>query len=196
WPAARAEFERNAVRAPGALSKHRRVHQVLCHCLAAAQASVFYDVMSLWAEDVHIRELTRRSGASERSSFEHFKDAFELAHREERLGLWATFRESLACATHARDNVVRRAFEILQGHWSGIPPFPDVSYAEFLARAGSIARREGMLGWPHRVLLQPWFSQPSRRAPAVRDATQSSARGRNKRSPSRVAVCAPAAYAA
>ena len=197
WPRACAEFEQAASRARGVPGTHRRAHEALGHCVAAAQASLFYGVMSVWAEDVHVRQLTRRSGVAERASFEHFKDAFELAHRQERLGLWATFREALARVIYARDNIVRAAFEMLQSHWSGTPPFPDLSYAEFLRRAGSVARRDGMLAWPHRVLLRPWFRQPTAlRVRVTSDAMKWRARESDRPFRSKVGASVHAAHAA
>jgi hypothetical protein len=176
WPVACEELQSALLSSRGASFDGGCAHEALAQCVGATQASVFYGCMSAWAEDAYFRELAHRSSTAEKASFRRFKEAFALSQRQERLGIAREFRVALACVRSARDTTVRAAFEILKGYWGGTPPFPDVTYEEFLLRASRIARRGGVLAWPHRLLLRPWFSQPALRAVAIPERMRSSPR--------------------
>lgn len=160
WAAAIAELQSVLANPRGAAGVRGPAHESLAHGIAAAQTSVFYRCLSLWAEDLRLRELAHRASSAEGGYFGQFKNAFERFCPHEKLGFWGGLREALSRVRNTRDTTVYKAFDILQGHWSGTPPFPDLSYGEFLARAGRVAGREGMLTWWHRLLLRAWFSEP------------------------------------
>ncbi len=160
WTSAAAEFESATRSSYGGAQTRSPVRESLAQSVAAAQASVFYRCLGQWAEDVQVRDLAYQASQAEGLYFERFKDAFEQRQPRERLGFWPTMKEASLRVRHTRDATLYRAFEILQGHWPGTPPFPDWSYGEFLNRARRVARREGMLTWWHRVLLRAWFHEP------------------------------------
>lgn len=164
WAAAAAELQSVLTNPRGAAAVHGPAHESLAHSIAAAQTSLFYRCLSRWAEDQRLRELAHEASIAEGVYFGRFRNSFERSHPREKPGFWRGLRETLARVRNTRDATVYKTFDILQGHWSGTPPFPDLSYGEFLARAGSVARRDGMLTWRHRLLLRAWFREPVLRA--------------------------------
>jgi hypothetical protein len=164
WSGAAADLQSALAHRRAACGGRGGAHEALGHCLAAVQAETFYRCLGACAEESDLRELAQRGCAAEARHFQRFREGFEGLQHGERIGLWRGFREAISRVEHARDTTVRIAFEMLQGHWSGTPPFPDVSYGDFLARAMRMARREGNLAWVHRVLFRPWFHQPAVRS--------------------------------
>jgi hypothetical protein len=58
---------------------------------------------------------------------------------------------------HARNRVVRRAFDLLQQHWTDAPPFPALDYDAFLLRAYALLAPHLQLDWTRRLLYRGWL---------------------------------------
>lgn len=167
WSAAYDEFSRDYRRlTAGGRSSPGVARLALACSTAAAQAAAFYRGLGAAADDPELRRLLQDMAVDEVVHFEHFRRCYERHQRRERLGMLASFRTVLACASRARDLDVRLAFDRLNGHhWYGSAPLHDLSYSEFVARVGSVVRRHLPLGPAQRLLFRPWLT--ARDLPAV-----------------------------
>lgn len=173
WSAACDEFSADYQRlAPGVRSNCGIARVALSCSMAAAQAVVFYRGLGAAADDPELRHLLQDMAADEVAHFDRFRRGYEGHRRRERLGMLASFRTMVSCASRARDVDVHLAFSRLNGHhWYGGPPLQDLSYGEFVARMGHVVRRHLPLGPAQRLLFKPWLS--SRDLPAAPAASSS-----------------------
>lgn len=141
-----------------------QTREALIRSVGAAQAAAFYRCLGTAADDAALRRLLYRMSADEWTHFAGFRRLFARLDRGDRLGLWATYRTVLTCATRARDVDVHLAYSRLgPSHWYGSPPFPELGYREFLMRMGAVVRRHLPLGAAQRLLFRPWWQ--TRRLP-------------------------------
>jgi len=160
WSAACDAFSADYRRfAPGSRSNQGIARAALVCSVASAQAAMFYRGLGAAADDLELRRLLRGMAADEIAHFECFRECYENYRRRERLGVLASFRGVIACASRARDLDVQLAFKHLKGeHWYGGVPLQDLGYGEFIARVGRVVRRHLPLGPAQRLLFKPWLT--------------------------------------
>jgi hypothetical protein len=157
WTAAYEQYEAAAgsCGAPAA-QRPTAAHEALARCVAAAQGAVFYRALARWADDWQLRDMARNLAHAEAASFARFRAAFDRACRVKRMGFAAAWRTALGCVRSARDTHVRLAFEALSAQWQGPAPFPQIDYAEFLARMRAVVVHRAQLHAGERLVFHGW----------------------------------------
>ena len=160
WKAACDEFAADYRRVSQAASAESGIARVALACsMAATQAAVFYRGLGAVADDPDLRALLQEMAADEAVHFEHFRGYYERHRQGERLGLLASYRTIVSCASRARNIDVRLAFSRLNGdHWDRTMPFQELDYGEFIARISSMVRRHLPLTPAQRLLFRPWLN--------------------------------------
>lgn len=143
-----------------------RTREALIRSVGAAQATAFYRCLGSATDDAGLRQLLYRMSADEAAHFSCFRRLFARLDQNNPLGLLATYRTIVTCATRARDVDVQLAFSRLgPAHWYGGAPFPELGYRDFVMRMGEVVRRHITLGAAQRLLFRPWW-QARRLRPA------------------------------
>jgi hypothetical protein len=160
WKAACDEFAADYRRVSQTASAESGIARVALACsMAAAQAAVFYRGLGAVADDPDLRALLQDMAADEAVHFECFRGYYERHRQGERLGLLASYRTLVSCASRARNIDVRLAFSRLNGdHWDRTMPFQELDYGEFIARISSMVRRHLPLTPAQRLLFRPWLN--------------------------------------
>ncbi len=159
WSSAYGEFYEayRRLAGPGHASRSP-AHETLARSVSAAQAAAFYRCLGTAADDPALRQMLYGMSGEEAAHFDCFRRVFERHDRSERLGLLATYRTIVSCATGARDIDVQLAFSRLNAsHWYTSAPFPEFGYQEFVLRMGEVVRRHLPLGPAMRLLFRPWL---------------------------------------
>lgn len=151
--------------------------EALARSVGAAQVAAFYRCLGTAADDPDLRRLLYGMSADEAAHFDCFRRLFARRERNDRLGLLATYRTIVTCATRARDIDVQLAFSRLNApHWYGSAPFPELDYRSFVTRMGEVVRRHLPLGPAQRLLFRPWWQARELRLPSA--ATRAAERSR------------------
>lgn len=160
WKAACDEFAADYGRVSPAASADFCIARTALACsMAAAQAAVFYRGLGAVADDPDLRALLQEMAAEEAVHFERFRGHYERHRQGERLGLLASYRTIVSCASRARNIDVRLAFSRLNGdHWDRAMPFQELDYGEFIARMSGMVRRHLPLTPAQRLLFRPWLN--------------------------------------
>jgi hypothetical protein len=160
WKAACDQFAADYRRVSQAASAESGIARVALACsMAAAQAAIFYRGLGAVADDPDLRTLLQEMAADEAVHFERFRGYYERHRQGERLGLLASYRTIVSCASRARNIDVRLAFSRLNGdHWYRSMPFQELDYGEFIARMSSLVRRHLPLTPAQRLLFRPWLN--------------------------------------
>lgn len=144
-----------------------RAREALIRSVGAAQASAFYRCLGTAADDGHLRRLLYRMSADESAHFGCFRSLFARLDRGSRLGLLATYRTIVTCATRARDVDVQLAFSRLGPvHWYGGAPFSELDYRSFVMQMGDVVRRHLPVGAAQRLLFRSWWQTRRLRVPS------------------------------
>jgi hypothetical protein len=167
WNAAHDDFESDYRRVSQAFTPGAGVARIALACsMAAAQAAVFYRGLGAVADDPDLRTLLQEMAADEAVHFERFRAFYERHRQGERLGMLASYRAIVSCASRARDIDVRLVFSRLNGdHWDRTMPFQELDYGEFIARMRSMVRRHLPLTPTQRLLFRPWLNRCDPKAP-------------------------------
>lgn len=132
--------------------------EALVRCVSASQTAAIYRCLGMIADDPEVRRLLHSMSAAEAGHFDRFRAGYERLSRSERLGPLAKYRTIVACAERARDVDVQLAYARLNApHWYGSAPFPELSYREFVIRAGKAVCRHLKIGLWQRLLFRPWL---------------------------------------
>jgi hypothetical protein len=160
WKAAGDEFAADYRRVSQAVSPESGIARVALACsMAAAQAAVFYRGLGAVADDPNLRALLQEMAADEAMHFERFRGFYERHRKDERLGMLASYRTIVSCASRARDIDVRLVFSRLNGdHWDRSMPFQELDYGEFIARMSTLVRRHLAVTPAQRLLFRPWLN--------------------------------------
>ncbi len=172
WSSAYGEFyEAYRPLVCSASSDRSPAREALARSVSAAQATAFYRCLGTATDDPEVRRLLYGMSTDEAAHFACFRRIYDRHRRSGRLGLLATYRTIVNCATRARDVDVQLAFLRLNAsHWYGSSPFPELEYLDFVSRMGEVVRRHLPLGPAQRLLFRPWLRPrglPSARVPAV-----------------------------
>ncbi|MBI3917424.1 MAG: hypothetical protein HY322_10495 [Betaproteobacteria bacterium] len=167
WAAACDQFSADHRRLTRTAGTGAGIAKVALACsMAAAQAAVFYRGLGAAADDPELRHLLQDMAADEAAHFENFRCCYERHRQREHLGMLASYRTIVSCASRARDVDVQLVFSRLNGsHWYGSVPFQELTYADFVARLACVVRRNLPLGLAQRLLFKPWLT--ARDLPAV-----------------------------
>ena len=169
WCAAYGEFY-EAYRPLACLDRDGRspAREALVRSVAAAQTAAFYRCLGTAADDADLRRLLYCMSADESVHFACFRRLFARLDRGGHLGLLATYRTIVTCASRARDVDVQLAFSRLGSpHWYGGAPFPELDYRDFVLRMGDVVRRHLPLGAAQRLLFRPWWQTRRLHPPAT-----------------------------
>jgi hypothetical protein len=160
WGAACDEFSADCRRLTRTPRAGAGVAQLaLAYSTAAAQAAMFYRGLSASADDPALRRLLQDLAADEAAHFESFRRCYERHRQREHLGILASYRTIVSCASRARDVDVQLAFRRLNAtYWYGSVPFQELEYTEFVTRLGGVVRRNLPLGLAQRLLFRPWLN--------------------------------------
>lgn len=188
WKAACDEFAADYGRVSQAAGPGSGIARVALACsMAAAQAAAFYRGLGAVADDPDLRLLLQEMAADEAVHFERFRGYYERHRQGERLGMLASYRTIVSCASRARDIDVRLAFSRLNGdHWDRSMPFQELGYGEFIVRMSTMVRRHLPLTPAQRLLFRPWLNARDVCGTTVRLPAAAARPG----APSRLAACA------
>lgn len=176
WNGAYAEFHQPCrARAGSGRERDGAALEVLAHCVAEAQAAVFYRALAGAADEPSLRALARDAASAHASFFDYFRGVFDRCKRRERVSFAAAWRMLLAACRAAREFHVRTAFEALAHNWNGPRTVPELAYGEFVERLVQIVRRHAALGRTEQFLFRPWLG-PERSAPPALPASPQQAR--------------------
>jgi hypothetical protein len=142
-----------------------RAHEALARCLSAAQAALFYGVLSRWAEDRRLRALAAAFAQEESLTLARFRALHEASALSERVSTWAAWFAARRIARLGRDVQLPLVFTCLAAHWRPHAPIAEMSYRDFLRRMRGVMRDRGHVGFAERLLLAPWARRPRIRAP-------------------------------
>lgn len=127
----------------------------VARALNTEHAAMFYGALGRWADDSSLRAQLEAMSAAE-SSYARASKAGAPGRLARPLQGLRRLQAARAHLQILRDCVVRRAYEVLQQHWTGAPVFPTLSYDEFLARAYALTAPHLRLDWAQRMLLRAW----------------------------------------
>lgn len=122
--------------------------------VASDHRAVFYRAVSAIAEDAQLCRVLRQVASIEESRL----DGVAMSARPGSAGALRNFQSTRAYVERARNRVVRRAFDLLQQHWTDAPPFPALDYDAFLLRAYALLAPHLQLDWTRRLLYRGWLT--------------------------------------
>jgi hypothetical protein len=177
WNGAYAEFHQPCrARAGSGRARSGITLEVLAHCVAEAQAAVFYRALAGAADEPSLRVLAREAASAHAAFFGQFRGIFEASKRRERVSFAATWRMLLAACRSAREFHVRTAFEALAQSWHGPRSVPELAYGEFVQRLVQLVRRHAGLGRIEQFLFRPWLCPESPALAALPSSPEQRAR--------------------
>jgi hypothetical protein len=122
--------------------------------VASDHRVVFYRAVSAIAEDAQLCRVLKQVASIEESRL----GGVATFARPGSAGALCNFQSTRAYVAHARNRVVRRAFDLLQQHWTDAPPFPVLDYDAFLLRAYALLAPHLQLDWTRRLLYRGWLT--------------------------------------
>ena len=161
WSAAYREFrDCYATRTAARVGPPGLALEFVSRCATETMLSVFYRTLARCAEEPEIRAIAHDAARSHAGYFDYFRAAFERSGGRKRAGLARSLR-ALSTSCHAARAVdVAAAFYPLGRHWHGGWVFPELTYAEFLARLATLIRHHAALGPIERLLFRSWLNPP------------------------------------
>ena len=145
--------------------------EFVARCVTETSLAVFYRTIAGCAEEPALRRLAARAAREHAAYFSYFRGLLTRVHGGRRIRFAAAVRAALLACRSAREVDVAAAFMPLGRHCHGGSDFPELDYAEFLARLAALLRRHGDIGPVERLLFRPWF------APAGREKQATAPRG-------------------
>lgn len=133
------------------------------HATAAAASdhtAKFYRALGSIAEDPELCRVLKDIASVEESC----RAGMDNSARPGALAALRNMQSTRAYVEHTRNRVVRRAFDLLQQHWTDTPPFPAMEYDAFLSRAYALLAPHLRLDWTRRVLYRGWLTPHAPRA--------------------------------
>ena len=161
--------------------------------VASDHRALFYRALGAIAEDGELCRVLRQIASIEESR----RDALGTDVRPGSVGALRGFHSTRGYVEHARNRVVRAAFDLLQQHWSDAAPFPASDYDAFLLRAYAVLASHMQLDWTRRLLYRGWLTlrapSSTRRAPAPLHVRTRDIGGRMQELAARPACALPSA---
>jgi len=134
--------------------------EFFARCVTETSLAVFYRTLAKCADEPSLRALAAEAARDHSAYFNFFRSLFDRFGGRKRASFAATCRAMLTSCRFAREVDVAAAYQPLARHWHGGWVFPELSYAEFLARLARLIKRHGALGPVERLMFRPWLNPP------------------------------------
>src|SRR5262249_2015200 len=150
--------------------------EFFARCVTEPSWGVFYRTLAKCADEPSLRALAAEAARDHSAYFNFFRSLFDRFGGRKRASFAATCRAMLTSCRFAREVDVAAAYQPLARHWHGGWVFPELTYAEFLARLASLIKRHGALGPVERLMFRPWLNPP----PGIEPGRPAATSGRRK----------------
>ena len=115
--------------------------EALARCVTESEAAMFYHCLGSYTTDPALRALFQRMRTDEERHYEYFSELFDRYQAQARVGVLARLRAVLKRSAGLRDEDLACSFAPLNAHWAGPKPFAELTYRQYLERAGWLIRQ-------------------------------------------------------
>jgi hypothetical protein len=129
--------------------------EALARCVTEAEATMIYRCIASYASDPEIKALMKKLSSDEVRHYTYFRDVFDTYDATENNSFLRKARTIIARSQLVRDEDIALAFLPLNDAWRGTIPFVPLSYPQFLAKAGMVARHHFPFEAAKRMLFRP-----------------------------------------
>lgn len=129
--------------------------EALARCVTEAETTMFYRCVESYSYSSQLKELMSRMSKDETRHYGVFRRVFDSYDRVENNGFIKKAQLLVQRSQLIRDEDLAMAFEHLNSSWKSPKPFQELSYQEFLVRAGEVMSVHFPFEHAKRMLLKP-----------------------------------------